>query len=106
MQVDKTRIVLMNAGDELRLKFPAEPPPPDGWTRDYIMIGDGWIKDGDLNSTFSKTVLPLPYHALKNYDVAPAALEADPAYAFHAQDWRDYHTRYITPERFINALRN
>ena len=35
--------------------------------RDFVIIGDGWIKDGDYNSTFSKTVLPLPYHAKNEY---------------------------------------
>lgn len=99
------RFVLVNAGDEIRLKFPALPPPPEGWVRDYVMIGDGWIKDGDLNSTFSKTVLPLPYHGMKDYTVAPSRLEDDPAYRLHPEDWQRFHTRYVTPERFRQALR-
>ncbi len=99
------RMVITCAGDELRLKFPAAPTPPAGWTRDYVMIGDGWIKDGDLNSTFSKTVLPLPYHGLKDYNTPPGRLEDDPAYKRHPQDWQTYHTRYVTPERFLKALR-
>ena len=49
------------------------------WTglngRDYVIVGDGWIKDGDYNSTFSKTVLPLPYHAKNLYDTPPGRLE-------------------------------
>ncbi|MGE0129181.1 MAG: FG-GAP-like repeat-containing protein [Blastocatellales bacterium] len=99
------RMVIVNAGDEIRLKFVALPPPPAGWTRDYVMVGDGWIKDGDLNSTFSKTVLPLPYHGMKDYNAAPGMLEDDPAYKRHPQDWQTYHTRYITPEFFLKALR-
>jgi hypothetical protein len=99
------RMVITCAGDELRLKFPALPAPPAGWTRDYVMIGDGWIKDGDLNSTFSKTVLPLPYHGLKDYNTPPGRLEDDPAYKRHPQDWQIYHTRYVTPDRFLKALR-
>ncbi|HKQ74334.1 MAG TPA: FG-GAP-like repeat-containing protein [Blastocatellia bacterium] len=99
------RMVIVCAGDEIRLKFAALPPPPAGWTRDYIMVGDGWIKDGDLNSTFSKTVLPLPYHGLKDYNTVPGRLEDDPAYKRNPQDWRDYHTRYVTPEFFLKALR-
>jgi len=99
------RMVITCAGDELRLKFAALPAPPAGWTRDYVMIGDGWIKDGDLNSTFSKTVLPLPYHGLKDYNTPPGRLEDDPAYKRHPQDWRTYHTRYVTPEFFLKALR-
>ncbi len=100
------RMVIVNAGDEIRLKFVALPPPPAGWTRDYVMVGDGWIKDGDLNSTFSKTVLPLPYHGLKDYNIAPGRLEDDPAYKRNPQDWRTYHTRYVTPEFFLKALRH
>ena len=56
------RYVIANAGDELALRFPAPPPPPEGWVRDFVMIGDGWNKDGDYNTAFSKTVLPLPSH--------------------------------------------
>jgi len=70
------------------------------------MVGDGWIKDGDLNSTFSKTVLPLPYRGLKDYDTAPGRLEDDPGYKQHPQDWQTYHTRYVTPEFFQRALRD
>jgi tetratricopeptide (TPR) repeat protein len=99
------RMVIANAGDELRLKFAALPAPPSGWARDYVMVGDGWIKDGDLNSTFSKTVLPLPYHGLKDYNIPPGRLEDDPAYKRRPQDWQTYHTRYVTPEFFLKALR-
>ena len=42
-----------------------------GWVRDFVFMGDGWIKDGDYNSTFSKTVLPLPYHAKREYTAPP-----------------------------------
>ena len=99
------RMSIICAGDELRLKFAALPAPPAGWTRDYVMVGDGWIKDGDLNSTFSKTVLPLPYHGLKDYNTTPGRLEDDPAYKRHPEDWQTYHTRYVTPEFFLKALR-
>ena len=62
------RYVIANAGDELALRFPAPPPPPSGWVRDFVMIGDGWNKDGDYNTAFSKTVLPLPSHDQTSYD--------------------------------------
>ncbi|MFN7994026.1 MAG: FG-GAP-like repeat-containing protein [Bryobacteraceae bacterium] len=100
------RIVITNAGDEIRLRFAEQPAPPAGWKRDYVMVGDGWIKDGDYNSVFSKTVLPLPYHGLKDYTAPPGRLEDDPAYRKHPGDWEEYHTRYVTPEYFVKALRN
>jgi tetratricopeptide (TPR) repeat protein len=100
------RMVIANAGDELALRFRAPDPPPAGWKRDYIMIGDGWIKDGDFNSVYSKTVLPLPYRGMKNYDAPPGALEDDPAYRRHPEDWAAFHTRYVTPEAFERALRH
>jgi Tfp pilus assembly protein PilF len=100
------RMVIANAGDELALRFRAPAAPPSGWKRDYIMVGDGWIKDGDFNSVYSKTVLPLPYHGMKNYAAAPGILENDPAYRRHPDDWLTFHTRYITPDAFERALRN
>ena len=100
------RIVIVNAGDEIRLAFTALPAPRTGFVRDFVMVGDGWIKDGDYNSTFSKTVLPLPYHAMKDYTRPPAKLEDEPAYRLHPGDWDTFHTRYITPDPFIRALRN
>ena len=98
------RIVIVNAGDEMRFRFAAPPPPPEGWTRDFIMIGDGWIKDGDYNSVFSTAVLPLPYHGMKDYTVAAGKLEEDPAWRKHPQDWERFHTRYITPDFFRDSL--
>jgi tetratricopeptide (TPR) repeat protein len=100
------RITIMNAGDELRLEFAALPGPPPGWKRDFVMVGDGWVKDGDYNSVFSRTVLPLPYHAMKSYDHAPTTLEQDPAYRRYPSDWQNFHTRYITPQWFRRALWN
>ncbi len=95
----------MNAGDELRLRFASPPPPPPGWVRDYVLESDGWEKDGDWNTGFSKTVLPLPSHARPDYNTPPKRLQDDPIYRRYPRDWQTYHTRYITPERFENAVR-
>ena len=98
------RYVIMNAGDEMRLEFSALPPPPVGWVRDYILVGDGWVKDGDFNTGFSKTVLPLPLHDRPNYDAPPTRLEDDQAYRRHPKDWQTYQTRYVAPDALRNAL--
>jgi tetratricopeptide (TPR) repeat protein len=100
------RYVIMNAGDELALRFPALGPPPAGWVRDYVIAGDGWVKDGDYNSIDSATVRPLPYHARTLYDTPPKPLEDEWVYRHHPEDWRTYQTRYVTPYNFENALRS
>ncbi|HKW18784.1 MAG TPA: FG-GAP-like repeat-containing protein [Terriglobales bacterium] len=99
------RYVIMNSGDEMTLRFAEQPEPEQGRVRDYIIAGDGWIKDGDYNSTFSKTVLPLPYHAKNLYIDPPGRLKDEWVYKHHPEDWENYQTRYVTPEVFENALR-
>ncbi len=98
------RYVIMGSGDEVRLRFAAAAPPAAGWVRDFLMVGDGWIKDGDYNSAFSRTVLPLPYHGMRSYTAAPGRLEDDPEYRRHPGDWAEFHTRYVGPEEFRSAL--
>jgi hypothetical protein len=101
------RYVIMNAGDELRLRFDEQPPPPAGWRRDFVLIGDGWEKDGDYNTGYSETVLPLPSHSRPDYGAgAPSLiLEQDPVYRRHPEDWAEYHTRFVTPRAFVRGLR-
>ena len=100
------RYVIMNSGDEMTFRFAEQPPPATGWVRDFVIVGDGWIKDGDYNSTFSKTVLPLPYHAKNEYTTPPGKLEDEWAYRHHPEDWQTYHTRYVTPDVFNHVLRS
>jgi hypothetical protein len=99
------RYVIVDSGDEMSMRFAEQPPPGAGWLRDYVLLGDGWIKDGDFNSTFSKTVLPLPYHAKSEYNSRPGRLEDEWVYRRHPEDWQNYHTRYVTPDVFQNSLR-
>lgn len=99
------RYVIMNAGDEMKLKFNEVPLSAAGLVRDYVFIGDGWEKDGNLNTTFGKTVLPLPTHKRADYPTLPKTLDDDPVYQIHAKDWVDFHTRFVTPYIFRNAFR-
>ena len=101
------RYVIMNAGDELRMLFPERPAPAGGWRRDFVLIGDGWEKDGDYNTGFSQTVLPLPSHDKPAYGAGVTSLELDddPVYQRHREDWQRYHTRYVTPDVFVGGLR-
>jgi tetratricopeptide (TPR) repeat protein len=100
------RYIIMNAGDEMTFRFAEQAPPQAGWKRDFVIVGDGWIKDGDYNTTFSKTVIPLPYHAKQEYLTPPGRLEDEWVYQQHPEDWQNYHTRYVTPSIFQNALRS
>jgi hypothetical protein len=68
-------------------------------------VSDGWVKDGDFNTTSSRTVLPLPTHASASYDAPAGRLEDDPVYRKHPADFEKYHTRYVTPETLQNELR-
>ena len=63
------RFVVMGSGDEVSLSFDAQalPPPPAGWRRDFLLVVDGWAKDGDANTAHSQTVGPLPYHGMPQY---------------------------------------
>jgi tetratricopeptide (TPR) repeat protein len=101
------RYVIMNAGDEMRLQFPEQPAPEAGWRRDFVLIGDGWEKDGDYNTGFSQTVLPLPSHDHPAYGDARISgnLEDDPVYQRHRSDWEQFHTRWVSPSAFMMGLR-
>ncbi|HMB52770.1 MAG TPA: FG-GAP-like repeat-containing protein, partial [Thermoanaerobaculia bacterium] len=48
------RLMVFGAGDELALAFDASEPPalPDGWRRDFLLVVDGWAKDGDSNTAY------------------------------------------------------
>ncbi len=106
LQKSDDRYVIMNAGDEMQLEFAAPPPPASGWVRDYVLAGDGWIKDGDYNSGDSRTVLPYPHHDRRDYDTPSGRLEDDWVYRHHPDDWQSYQTRYVTAAPFAGAFRN
>lgn len=103
LQVDD-RYVIMNAGDELVMKFPEAAPPAAGTVRDFVVVGDGWEKDGDYNTTASRTVLPLPTHRTGRYAATAGRLEDDPVYLRHRADFEQYHTRYVSPDPARDAL--
>ena len=63
------RLVIMGSGDELRLLFPASALPAlkPAWTLDFLLLVDGWAKDGDANTAYSQSVTPLPFHGMSQY---------------------------------------
>lgn len=56
------RLAILNGGDALVLRFPAEhlPPVPAGWSRSIFLRSVGWDKDADPNVVDGDTVEPLP----------------------------------------------
>jgi hypothetical protein len=104
LQVDD-RYVIMNAGDEMLLRFPEAPAPGAGMARTFVLVGDGWVKDGDYNTTASRTVLPLPTHSSAAYEPGTGRLADDPVYQQHRADWERYHTRWVSPAVPRDALR-
>jgi Tfp pilus assembly protein PilF len=91
-QVDD-RLVIMGSGDELKLRYPSAQLPRlhEGWSRDFLLLVDGWAKDADPNTAFSQSVNPLPFHAMSAYPYKPD--EQFPADMEHRQYVRDYLTR-------------
>jgi hypothetical protein len=86
------RMVVMGSGDELVLRFPADLPPlPAGWTRDFLLLVDGWAKDADANTAFAESVGPLPFHGMSSYPY-PAG-EHFPDDEVHQRYTREYLVR-------------
>ena len=68
------KLLIMGSGDEVKLQFPTAHLPrlPAGWTRDFLLLVDGWAKDADANTAFSESVLPLPFHGMSAYPYGAA----------------------------------
>lgn len=84
------RFVVMGSGDEIRLLFDASRFPllKPGWSRDYLLLVDGWAKDRDANTAFSQNVVPLPFHSMSGYPFQkPGEQHPDSAYQ------REFNTR-------------
>jgi Flp pilus assembly protein TadD len=88
--------VVMAPGDEATIEFDASSAAslPAGWTRDFLLYTDGWIKDSDLNTAFGTTVGPLPFHGIRSYPYA--AGEAYPTDPAHQRYLQEYNTRVVT----------
>jgi hypothetical protein len=85
--------VIMVPGDETTVEFEALAAPLAGWTRDFLLYSDGWIKDSDLNTAYGTTIEPLPYHAIRSYPSSPG--DAYPSDSARQRYEREYNTRII-----------
>jgi hypothetical protein len=96
------KYVIMGSADQLRLLFPADSLPAlrPGWTRDFLLLVDGWAKDADPNTAFSQTVEPLPFHGMSAYPYKPSEHYPD------GPEHRAYREQYNTRPalRFLRPL--
>ena len=90
------RLVILGCGDECTLRFAAPAPPPEGWTRDFLIHNIGWDKDCNPQNTYSKTVEPLPYAGMKSYPPS----EPFPDDALHRRYLEKYQTREQSDVQF------
>jgi hypothetical protein len=87
--------VIAKSGDEIALTFDEARagPLPDGWTRTFLLLADGFSKEMDINSASPDTVEPLPFHRMTRYPYA--APERYPDTAEHQRYRARYNTRVV-----------
>lgn len=88
------KFVIARTGDEVALEFtaPTSPVPP-GYARTYLLMGDGYSKEMDINSASPDTVEPLPFHGMSGYPYA--ASEHYPEDAGHREYQEQFNTRHV-----------
>ena len=98
--------VIIAPGDETTLTFDASaaPPLPQGWTRDFLLYTDAWLKDSDRNTAAGATVDPLPFHGMSRYPYG--ADEGYPSDAAHTRYLETYNTRRVVRHRAILETSN
>jgi len=87
------RFALCGPGDEVEFSFDATklPPPPDGWTRSFVLRSKGYCKDVSPFTVTGGEVGPLPFRGMKTYP--PGKGEVPPAR--QADYDREWNTRTI-----------
>ncbi len=99
-----SKYIITNAGDEISLEFNAEEVPdlPEGWSRDFVIYTNGWLKDGDLNTSKGQTVEPLPFKGMSKYPYGEN--EHYPRDTEHQQFLKKYITRKVTTDNYKKLL--
>lgn len=105
LRASDNRYVIYSSGEEIKVTFDAAdlPDPPPGWTRDFVLHTDGWLKEGDLNTATAATIEPLPFHGMPGYPYGPEFRYPVDAELRVYQS--AYNTRWASQESFRNALR-
>jgi len=89
------QFVIGKPGDEVALEFdaPVTPDLPTGWTRTYLLLGDGFSKEMDVNSASPDTVEPLPFHRMSRYPYPVS--EHYPETPEHNRYREEYNKRHV-----------
>lgn len=97
-------LALINAGDELVLRFPVEslPPKSPGMTRQFFLYVDGWDKDSDFHVAAGTRVEPLPFHGMNDQLHGHENRPAFPSDALH----RKYNTRWVEGRALKSVARS
>ncbi|HEV8608663.1 MAG TPA: FG-GAP-like repeat-containing protein [Thermoanaerobaculia bacterium] len=97
------RYVVFKAGDAIRIEYDASrlPAVPAGWERDWLVVVDGWEKDGDKNTIAGQTVEPLPFHGQDDARYGESGAEP-PALRELRRKWLK---RREGPEKFRDWIR-
>jgi hypothetical protein len=97
MQTDDM-FAIAKPGDEIAIAFDAATAGalPDGWSRTFVLVADGFSKEMDINSASPHGVAPLPFHAMRAYPYRPP--EHYPDTAEHQQYQETYNTRVVVKE--------
>jgi Tfp pilus assembly protein PilF len=88
------RLAIFGSGDQVALDFDPRvlPALPQGWTRDYFFVANGYEKDMDFYAYRGDSVAPLPFRAMKSYPYAgPYPLDGR-----KLQYLLEYNTRYMS----------
>ena len=105
LRASDNRYVIYSSGEEITVAFDAADLPdlPPGWTRDFVLHTDGWLKEGDLNTATAATIEPLPFHGMDRY---PYGIESHyPDSADHRKYRDDCNTRWVSQTGFRAAVR-
>jgi hypothetical protein len=89
------RLAIFGSGEEVALEFdPAKLPPlPEGWTRDYFFLANGYEKDMDFYAAHGNTVEPLPFRGMGTYPYSGRSFPLDNAAVNYILD---YNTRHVS----------
>jgi len=90
------KLVVFGSGEEVQLEFdPSKLPAlPQGWSRDYFFMANGYEKDMDFYAADGSTVEPLPFERMGTYPYAGKSFPFD-------EDHIDYVLKYNT--RFVSG---